>query len=505
MSIKQQSILNIAGCLVVVCINTIINFFLSPYIVKNLGVEANGYITLANNFVSYFSLITTALNSMAGRFMLVELKRGNLDQANGYYTSVLIGDWLLSVALLVPAILLIINLDKVIQIGGIETRDVKLLFGLLFFNFFFSLCIPKWSNATYSTNRLYLRSIKTVISAIARALAIYLAYRFFKPYAFYVAMAGIVMTLLNTMIEYVYKINLLPEVKFNWKYFDEEKIKVLLSSGIWNTITQCGNLLLEGLDVLIANIFINPVASGVLSVAKVVPNMLNQITGNIATTFGPPITYLYAEGKMKELKTEVNRNIKLVAILANIPIGVTFVLGKDFFKLWVPSQDPNKLSVLASLTLMGILISGCGCCINNVFIAVNKLKLNSIITIVTGIVNIIAVYILLSKTNLDVYVIAGTSSCIAYIRFLGFSAPYAAVCIGQKWYSFYFALFKAVSNILIPIACGIVSVCLIEINSWLTFLFAVTLTCALTVILDIGIYLNKEERHIVVKKFFGGQ
>lgn len=501
MSIKQQSILNIAGCIIVVGINTIINFFLSPYIVKNLGVEANGYITLANNFVSYFSLITTALNSMTGRFMLVELRRGNLDRANEYYTSVLIGDWLLSVVLLVPAIILIINLDKVIQIGGIEIKDVKLLFGLLFFNFFFSLCIPKWSNATYSTNRLYLRSIKTVITAIARALVIYLAYRFFKPYAFYVAMAGVVMTIMNTLIEYVYKINLLPEIKFNWKYFDKKKITILLSSGIWNTITQCGNLLLEGLDILIANIFINPVASGVLSVAKVVPNMLNQITGNIATTFGPPITYLYADGKMEELKDEVSRDIKLVAMLANIPIGVTFVLGKEFFKLWVPSQDPDKLALLASLTLMGILISGCGCCINNVFIAVNKLKLNSIVTIITGIVNIIVVYILLLKTDLDVYAIAGTSSCIAYIRFLGFSAPYAAVCIRQKWYSFYPALFKAILNIVIPIVCGVVSIYFIKISSWLTFLSAVVVTCILTMILDICIYLNREEKYILVKKF----
>ena len=48
---NQKSALNITACIVLVAINTCINFFLSPFIVKHLGAEANGYITLANNFI----------------------------------------------------------------------------------------------------------------------------------------------------------------------------------------------------------------------------------------------------------------------------------------------------------------------------------------------------------------------------------------------------------------------------------------------------------------------
>lgn len=75
LSVNQQSALNIIGSLVVVGINAAINFILSPYIVKYLGVEANGYITLANNFVSYIALVTMALNSMYARFILIDYRR----------------------------------------------------------------------------------------------------------------------------------------------------------------------------------------------------------------------------------------------------------------------------------------------------------------------------------------------------------------------------------------------------------------------------------------------
>ena len=105
-STNKQSMFNIIGAVTVVGINTLINFFLSPYIAKCLGIEANGYIALANNFVSYFSLITVALNSMAGRFILIELKNNNLSEANGYYTSVLVGDWILGIILLIPVTIL---------------------------------------------------------------------------------------------------------------------------------------------------------------------------------------------------------------------------------------------------------------------------------------------------------------------------------------------------------------------------------------------------------------
>ena len=157
MTKNEQSMLNIIGAMIVVLVNVCINFFLSPFIVEHLGVEANGYITLANNFVSYFTLITVALDSMAGRFMLIELRKGNIEEASKYYTSVLFGDWIIAGIMLIPMLILIIKLDSFIKIPLDMLQDVRWLFILVFLNFYIGLCIPHWRNATYSTNKLYLR------------------------------------------------------------------------------------------------------------------------------------------------------------------------------------------------------------------------------------------------------------------------------------------------------------------------------------------------------------
>ena len=75
---------NIIACLV----NMGIGFFLTPYVVNNIGSDAYGFVSLANNFTSYASIITVALNSMAGRFITIEYERGNYKEANSYFTAV---------------------------------------------------------------------------------------------------------------------------------------------------------------------------------------------------------------------------------------------------------------------------------------------------------------------------------------------------------------------------------------------------------------------------------
>lgn len=499
LSINEQSALNIVGALTVVCINTLVNFFLSPYIVRHLGIEANGYITLANNFVSYFSLITIALNSMAGRFMLIELRKNRIREANEYYSSVFFGDWILAVLLLVPAMVLVIRIDRFIRVSETMQQDIMILFALTFLNFFIGLCIPKWSNATYSTNKLYLRSLKTMLTTVLRALAIFALYRFFPPFAFYVALAGVIMTIVNAGIEYIYKIRLLPELHIKLEYCNIKKIQELIVSGIWNTISQCGNLLLEGIDILVANLFINPVASGVLSLSKIVPNMINQIVGNIATTFGPRLTYLYADGDFNGMVSEVNSHIKIISIIANIPIGITFVFGMRFFSLWVPSQDSLLLTALSSLTLSGMLFTGISNCIINIFTAVNKLRVNSLVVIISGLLNVILVYILLKNTGWGLYVIAGVSSFVSIARVFVFTAPYAAYCIHKKWYSFYAALFIGGFNVLIPAITGFLIVHMIRQDSWFMFCIGIGSTTFITILLDYFFMLNRAEKSAVLK------
>src|SRR5690606_37858208 len=93
MSIEKKSnnymlVVNLLGSIIAFGANLVINLFLPPYIVRELGIEANGFILLATNFVAYAALFSIALNSMSGRFITIEIHRNNYNKANIYYSSV---------------------------------------------------------------------------------------------------------------------------------------------------------------------------------------------------------------------------------------------------------------------------------------------------------------------------------------------------------------------------------------------------------------------------------
>lgn len=71
-----------------------------------------------------------------------------------------------------------------------------------------------------------------------------------------------------------YTRKLTPEIKVRKRYFDVKVIKVLLSSGIWNSFTRLSSILSTGLDLLVTNLYVSSAAMGVLSVAKTVPSAM---------------------------------------------------------------------------------------------------------------------------------------------------------------------------------------------------------------------------------------
>ena len=126
---SQQLLINIVAQLLSFGVNIGIGFFLTPYIINTVGSTSYGFVGLANNFVSYVQILTTALNSMAGRFIAISFYKKNIQEVKKYYTSVLYANILLSVILTLPCTLLLLYMDKIINIPTDILLDVRILWG----------------------------------------------------------------------------------------------------------------------------------------------------------------------------------------------------------------------------------------------------------------------------------------------------------------------------------------------------------------------------------------
>ena len=81
-SSRKQNSINLITNLLAFVINAGINFFLTPYLLEQLGTESYGFIGLANDFVGYANIFAMALNTMSGRVISVSYNRGEKEKAN---------------------------------------------------------------------------------------------------------------------------------------------------------------------------------------------------------------------------------------------------------------------------------------------------------------------------------------------------------------------------------------------------------------------------------------
>ncbi len=504
MSGNKKTIVNLICSMLVLCTNLLIGFWLSPFIVERVGVEANGFVSLASNFVTYATLIVTAINSMAARFITLEYIRKDYKKANLYYNSVFWGNLIIVAVLIVPAVLIIARFEHMFDVPADLVTDVKILFSFIFLNFFLTTGFPNWDCGTYITNRLDRTYIANVISSVLRCVFLVVVLNFVSIKIYVVGIAATIMTVLNLVVAGYNTHKLTPELRVklipskwicSWK-----AIKELVGAGIWGSISNVGNMLLSGLDLLICNMYIGATAMGVLSISKMIPNYIQQLSVSIRGAFAPELMINYAKDDKDAVIQDLNRAMKLTSIITVIPIAIVVVLGDRFFSLWVPSQDAILLQKLTVLAILGYMFTSGTQILYNVFSTVNKVKSNAIAMLISGVASSAVTVLLILTTDYDIYAVAGVSTLVNLIRNMAFTLPVTAKYLGYKWNVFYKQVITTILCSVILIALGYAGRLILPSGSWLALVISAGVIGVMGLVINVFVILNKSERAFLFGK-----
>lgn len=493
---NKRLAINMIATLFSFCVTMGINFILSPFIISTVGKEAYGFVGLANNFISYAQLVTLALNSMAGRFITIKIHQGDTEGANKYFTSVVVANIFTAIVLMIPAVLIVLNLNQIINIPQNILSDVRILWGLVFLNFLIGLVLTTFNVATFVKNRLDLSSIRDIQSNVLRVIILIVAFSFFKPSIWYIGLASILCTIFVGGCNIYYKIKLLPNIKVRMKYFDIKVIIELLHSGIWHVIVKLGQILSDGLDLLISNLFINSAAMGILAIAKTVPNAIFSLLCTISGVFSPQITIQYAKGDKELLIDEIVKSMKFTGFFANIPLSFLISAGLIFYQLWVPMENTTFIQTLSILTVIGVFIQGVINPLFGIFTVTNKVKLHSFVIVLIGILNALFVLILLKTTNLGVLAVAGVSSTTNILRDLLYTPMYSAYCLNIPIGTFYRPIIRYLISTIIMIITFSFLIQFVSTVSWKILILLVICFGIIGGLINYVIMFEKKERNV---------
>ncbi len=498
MNKNKQLVINLISTLLVLIINVGINFFLSPFIISKIGEEAFGYISLANNFVSYATIFTSAINSLSGRFITIEIHRGNKESANKYFTSILFANLFIIIILIIPSIILIYYLENIINISSNLLIDAKLLFLLIFINFFITLISGVFSVATYSTNKLYLSSIKNMEATILKALILVVMFMFFVPSVYYVGLATLISTLFIVIANVKFTKKLLPEIKIKRMFFSIKNIKTILFSGIWNSVTNLGNVLMDGLHLLICNLMISPTVMGIVAISKIPGSIFNNFIATVSNVFQPQMTIYYAKDDINSIVRELKKGMKITSIFGSIPFCFMVVMGHSFFKLWIPDSDTNMLYIISVISFFNIYVGGIINPMYGIYTITNKLKVDAILRIISGFISTLISIILLKTTSLGVYSIVGVSTILSLILGFGFVPIYVCKCLGIKRTTFFPTIARYLFTTIVMLVIFFIIKPLLIANNWLILFVSVGIYGALGIIINFFLLFTKEERNFMI-------
>lgn len=481
-----------------------ITFFLTPYIVSQLGAAAYGFVGLASNFVSYAQIITIALNSMAGRFITISVHQNRIEDARKYFSSVFFSNIILVAFISIIGIVVLAKLENIVNIPSEIVYDVKLLFFCIFLDFFISLIFNVYNVSTFIANRLDLSSIRTIVANFIKAILLVAIFYLFDAAVWYIGLATVISTLYIIATNIILKRKLTPELCISLKYFDFNSIKELLSAGVWNIISKLNSLLSSGFNLLLANLFIGATPMGLLSITRRIPTLTLTLFERINAIFAPPWTKLYATNQTEALHRQIIKTIRIFGTICTIPTAFIFVFSDYFYALWLPSQDSKILYYLTVGACMDLPIAMPLQPIYNLYPITNKIRANSIFGLFIFSLTFIVVVIGLHVTEGDfthLMIISSTCSFFNTIKALTFLPLYGAHCIGLNAKLLYVCILRSLVAFVLLIASLFTLKSLFPQPSWTILALSLIATCVLGGLFGYLIMLNKDDHKEVAQIF----
>ena len=477
-----------------------ISFFITPLVTEKLGAAAYGFITLANTFVGYAMIAMTALSSYATRFVAVEYHKGNLEKANGYFSTLIFAGCILSLVLFAALSIVGINIGSLMDVPQELVPDVVYLMLLVFANFLVTMGGAFFSCAAYIKNKLDIYGIIQSISYVVEAATLLILYSLLPPMAWYygaaLLIAGVIVAVGNVWIYRHY----VPELQIKAHFCSFGYLKDLLVNGIWNSVNALGNTLNSGLDLVIANLFLNATCMGQMAISKTFSGVFSRFFQLISQAFQPLLLESYSNGDKELLLRQLNLSMKLSSYVSNVLFAGFFVLCPAFYRLWLPGQDLKILYILTMLTIACSAAEGPVNPLYYVYTLTIKNRIPCFVTLIGGFINVIGMVALLMWSDLGIYVVPLTTAVIMGVINLVFNPMYIAHCLHEKMSLFYPTLLRIAISLIAM--CGLFSVVgmMMPLSSWPGFVLSVIACVVIGAFIHFTIALNKSEKSAVLQR-----
>ncbi len=346
---KQLLIKNIFSNWAMMFVSMIIAFFMSPFLVHNLGKEQYGIWALVLSIISYSGFLDAGMRQSLARYIPKYYAVRDFLKLNQVLSSTNAVYAIAGTLVIIGTLIIAFFFADVFKVTRELLPVLKITLILLGLNeavrFFFIT-----RSALGPFHRYDIGNAIDILSAIANALVI--VYFIGKGYELItLAIITIATSFVKFIIRSIYQKHIVPEVEYKIKFIDKQMIKELFEYGLVSFFIVIAWMVIFSSDNIIIGIFRTTTDVTYYSIALTLITYLRTLMMSIGVPLIPAVSHLDATSKLDEIN-ELHAKLTnyLYYLSSIICVGIIF-FGSNFIFLWMGPDFQKTVNVLHLLII----------------------------------------------------------------------------------------------------------------------------------------------------------
>lgn len=477
-------------------VSVVIAFFLTPFLIRRLGIEIYGFYPIALEIMAVAGLAMGLLNSTANRYVSVAFAGGRKEEAREYSSTVFASGLALSLFLMIPLSLTVIFSDRFLDIPRGAAGEIKLFLALMLVSGLVDAATSVFGASYEASNRLDFRAAQELTAVFVKALLLWFLLSGVFPVSI-VGVGGAVLasSVVAATVRFFMARFLTPELLPRFRLFSAAALRRVLASGAWYSLNEFGGWITQGGFLLAVNVGFGAKAAGVYSLALTASRVLGGMMMMLASLFIPTAVRQFAAGDKEALCADVLRGEKLIGFFTLVGVSMSVGFLREFFALWLGAENTQLLRLLTVMAILPLLSVGVALPMFNLALVMNRLRRMSLLYAASALLGGGLSLVLIFFSDVGVLGVAAVAFSVRVLWYSAFMPFYAAHLLEVEPIRLFLPILRTYlgAGISVGVIFALKSVCRISSLPSLLIVASVSL-CAVLLVGFLAVYGRVRER-----------
>ena len=449
-------------------ISAAIAFFLTPFLISELGLEVYGFYPVAIELMAVFALMSGLLNSTATRYVTIEVAGGREENARRYFSTVFFANIVLSGLLMLPMAAAILFCNRYLNVPAGLVGELRIFFLLMLASVLVDGIFSVFSAAYSVTERLDLRAGGQLVATLVKAGLLWvLLGTWTSPSIVSIGVAVLAASFASGLVNLTMSRYLAPRLTVSTAAVSRSYLRQVVASGFWYSFSRLGVFLITGAFLFAVNLLYGAKTGGAYSVALTVSRVLSGVLMVLAGLFMPVMEKRFALGDTTALAETVRKGQKTVGFFALVGVAMCIGFCREFFSLWLGAENTPTLRLLTVLLVLPALSVASALPVLDLALVMNRMRRLSLFFVGGALLGLSVAIACGVFFRTPVLVMAAVSAGVQIVWYSGVLPLVAGRLLSAEPLTFYLPILRTYLGCAVAVGFVVFVKSVFAVDSWL--------------------------------------